>query len=100
MMLNAIIEKDEFGYFAQIPELKGCVTQGNTYEEVLLNIQETAELYLESLKIEELQMLQKRKIIISPIDSDCSCLNIQGLPQKKQRRYKSKSRTKNERLIR
>lgn len=23
MILNAIIEKDEFGYFAQIPELKG-----------------------------------------------------------------------------
>ena len=36
MILNAVIEKDEFGYFAQIPELKGCVTQGNTYEEVLL----------------------------------------------------------------
>jgi predicted RNase H-like HicB family nuclease len=43
MILNAVIEKDEFGYFAQIPELKGCVTQGNTYEEALLNIQEAAE---------------------------------------------------------
>lgn len=52
MILNAAIEKDEFGYFAQIPELKGCATQGKTYEEVLLNIQEVAELYLESLEIE------------------------------------------------
>lgn len=52
MILNAIIEKDEFGYFAKIPELQGCVTQGNTYEEALLNIQEAAELYLESLKTE------------------------------------------------
>jgi len=43
MILNAVIEKDEFGYFAQIPELKGCVTQGNNYEEVLFNIQEAAE---------------------------------------------------------
>jgi predicted RNase H-like HicB family nuclease len=33
MILNAFIEKDEFGYFAQIPELKGCVTQGKTYDE-------------------------------------------------------------------
>ena len=63
MILNAIIERDEFGYFAQIPELKGCVTQGNTYEEVLLNIQEAAELYLESLKTEELYALQKRKVL-------------------------------------
>ena len=35
MILNAVIEKDEFGYFAQTPELKGCVTQGKTYEEAL-----------------------------------------------------------------
>ena len=68
MILNALIEKDEFGYFAQIPELKGCVTQGKTYEEVLSNIQEAAELYLESLQIEELKALQKLKIIISHIE--------------------------------
>lgn len=49
MILNAIIEKDDDGYFAQILELKGCVTQGNTYEEALFNIKEAAELYLESL---------------------------------------------------
>lgn len=62
MILNAVIEKGEFGYFAQIPELKGCVTQGKTYEEVLLNIQEAAELYLESFQIDEVRMLQKRKV--------------------------------------
>jgi predicted RNase H-like HicB family nuclease len=68
MILTAVIERDEFGYFAQIPELKGCVTQGNTYEEALLNIQEAAELYLESLEAEELHALQKRKVIIYPIE--------------------------------
>jgi predicted RNase H-like HicB family nuclease len=50
MILNAIIEKDDNGYFAQITELKGCVSQGKTYEETLFNIQEAAELYLESLQ--------------------------------------------------
>jgi len=49
MILNAVIEKDKFGYFAHIPELKGCVTQGKTYQEALSNIKEAAELYLESL---------------------------------------------------
>lgn len=68
VILNAFIEKDEFGYFAQIPELKGCVTQGKTYEEVLFNIQEAAELYLESLQKEELKALQSRKVFISPIE--------------------------------
>ena len=35
MIFNAIIEKDENGYFASIPELEGCVSQGDTYEEVI-----------------------------------------------------------------
>ncbi len=33
MTLNAIIEKDENGYYAYIPELKGCVSQAQTYSE-------------------------------------------------------------------
>ena len=68
MILNALIEKDEFGYFAQIPELKGCVTQGKTYEEALSNIQEAAELYVESLQKEGLIALENRKVFISPIE--------------------------------
>jgi predicted RNase H-like HicB family nuclease len=68
MLFNAIIEKDEFGYFAQIPELKGCVTQGKTYEEALFNIKEAAELYLDSLKAEELAAFQNRTFSITPIE--------------------------------
>ncbi len=68
MILNAMIEKDEFGYFAQIPELKGCVSQGKTYEETLFNIQEAAELYLESMQSEELKLLQNRRVSITPFE--------------------------------
>jgi len=53
MIFNAIIEKDKYGYFARVPELEGCVSQGDTYEEVLENIKEALELYLESLSKEE-----------------------------------------------
>ena len=68
MILNAIIEKDDDGYFAQILELKGCVTQGKTYEEALFNIKEAAELYLESLEAEELKAFQHRSVSITPIE--------------------------------
>jgi predicted RNase H-like HicB family nuclease len=68
MILNAIIEKDDDGYFAEILELKGCVTQGNTYEEALFNIKEAAELYLDSLKAEELKAFQQRSVSITPIE--------------------------------
>ncbi len=37
--LPIIIEQDKDGYFATCPELQGCYSQGDTYEEVVLNIQ-------------------------------------------------------------
>ncbi len=71
MLFNAIIEKDEAGYFAHIPELKGCVTQGKTYEQALFNIKEAAELYLESLDSSELHAFESRLFSIAPIEVHC-----------------------------
>lgn len=36
--MSVIVEKDKDGYFALCPELQGCYTQGNTYEEAIANI--------------------------------------------------------------
>ena len=59
--LNIIIEEDEDGFYAYCPELKGCQTQGDSLEEVQNNIQEAAELYLETLsEIEKQKLLQKK----------------------------------------
>lgn len=68
MLLNAVIEKDEQGYFAYIPNLKGCVSQGDTYEEALVNIKEAADLYLENLKKDEITLLEAKNTIIAPIE--------------------------------
>jgi len=38
-----------------IPELKGCVSQGDTLEEALNNIKEAMKLYLEDMDEEERQ---------------------------------------------
>lgn len=49
MEFITIIEKDEDGYYvAEVPDLKGCYTQGRTLEEVLKNIKEAIELCLEA----------------------------------------------------
>ncbi len=45
--LSVIIEKDEDGYFAFCPELQGCYTQGDNYEDVLENIKDAIRLHLE-----------------------------------------------------
>lgn len=47
--LNIIIEKDDDGFYAYCPELDGCHTQGDSLDEVMRNIKEAIELYLETM---------------------------------------------------
>ncbi len=49
---SVIIEKDKEGYFAFCPELQGCYTQGDTYEEAVENIKDAIRLHVED-RIEE-----------------------------------------------
>ena len=44
---SVIIEKDEDGYYAFVPELKGCYTHGSSYEEVYERIQDSIRLCVE-----------------------------------------------------
>ena len=50
MKYTVIIEKGrESGYVAHVPSLKGCVSQGETREEALVNVKEAIEAYVEAL---------------------------------------------------
>ena len=42
-----VVEKDKQGYFAYCPELQGCYTQGETFEEVIENIKDAIKLHVE-----------------------------------------------------
>ncbi len=44
MKLQVIIhEAEEGGYWAKVPAIPGCVTEGDTFEELLRNIYEAVE---------------------------------------------------------
>lgn len=46
-----VLEQGEDGYIvAQVPSLRGVVSQGKTRQEALENIQEAIELHLETLR--------------------------------------------------
>lgn len=47
--VSVVIEKDESGYYAYVPGLEGCQSQGDSLDEVMANIREATELYLETL---------------------------------------------------
>lgn len=40
----------EGGYTVEVPDLPGCVSEGDTLEEAKTNIEEAIELYIETLK--------------------------------------------------
>ena len=48
MKLKVLIHAaEEGGYWAEVPALPGCVSQGETYDETLGNIRDAAECWLE-----------------------------------------------------
>jgi predicted RNase H-like HicB family nuclease len=65
---TVVIEKDEHGFYAWCPELKGCQSQGLTPEEVMANIKEAAELYLETLPTDERDVLLSREILTTAVE--------------------------------
>jgi len=66
--VSVIIERDENGFFAYSPELEGCQTQGETLDEVIANIREAVELYLETLSAEEKRELLSKEILTTAVE--------------------------------
>jgi predicted RNase H-like HicB family nuclease len=51
MKLSVVLEpSDEGGYTVYVPVLPGCISEGETVDEALVNIQEAIELYLEPVE--------------------------------------------------
>jgi predicted RNase H-like HicB family nuclease len=50
-----VIERDEDGYYVgEVPQLKGCYSQGETIDELIANMKEVIELCLEDKTNEKL----------------------------------------------
>lgn len=65
---TVIIERDEYGYYAFVPELEGCQSQGDTLDEVLANIQEAMELYLETMKSDDIRWTLNKSILTTTLE--------------------------------
>lgn len=65
---SVVIEKDEHGFYAWCPELKGCQSQGVTIEDALANIREAIELYLETMPEDERNASLSREILTTTVE--------------------------------
>jgi predicted RNase H-like HicB family nuclease len=48
MKIKAIVRQaEEGGYWAEVPALPGCITEGDTWDELIANLQDAIEGWLE-----------------------------------------------------
>ncbi|MDX2196792.1 MAG: type II toxin-antitoxin system HicB family antitoxin [Cytophagales bacterium] len=63
MKIKVVIhEAEEGGYWAEVPAIPGCMTQGDTFDELLANIYEAVEGCL-SIDIDTKTVDEKSKIL-------------------------------------
>ena len=63
MKLKVIIHQaEEGGYWAEIPAIPGCVTQGEKFEELLSNIYESVEACL-SVDMKDVKITDKDEVL-------------------------------------
>ena len=65
---SVVIEKDADGYFAMCPELQGCYTQGDTYEEALKNIKDAIRLHIEDRLERKEKIIQANEINLANVE--------------------------------
>ncbi|MCZ7399004.1 MAG: type II toxin-antitoxin system HicB family antitoxin [Candidatus Methanoperedens sp.] len=71
--VSVVIEKDEYGYYAYCPELEGCQTQGDSLDEVMANIKEAIELYMETLSDDEKTAYLSKEILTTSLEVKVAC---------------------------
>ncbi len=63
MKIKIVVHKaEEGGYWAEVPAISGCFTQGDTWEELLQNVYEAIEACL-SVEIEGIKLTPEDKVL-------------------------------------
>ena len=63
MKLKVVVHQaEEGGYWAEVPSIPGCATQGESFEELLTNLYEAVEGCL-SVEVRDIPISEKDKVI-------------------------------------
>lgn len=65
---SIVTEKDEAGYFVFCPELQGCYSQGDTYEEAMANIKDAIRLHLEDRIADREEFREAELVSLSTVE--------------------------------
>ena len=75
-----VVEKDKQGYFAYCPELQGCYTQGETFEEVIENIKDAIKLHVEDRLTNNEPVTTSEMVSLSSIEVTARVRGYPGSP--------------------
>jgi predicted RNase H-like HicB family nuclease len=63
MKLKVVVhEAEEGGFWAEVPAIPGCATQGDTFEELLANLYEAVEACL-SVDLDQIEIADNDRIL-------------------------------------
>ena len=66
MTINAIIhEAEEGGYWAEVPSLPGCLTEGETMEQIQTNLRRAIQGWMEAAENRSRQLLDSNSVILA-----------------------------------
>ncbi len=63
-----VIERDADGYFVFCPELQGCYSQGDTYEEAVESIKDAIKLHIEDRFVSNEIITEPRSVSLSTVE--------------------------------
>lgn len=66
--VNVLFSEDEHGFYVYCPELPGCHSQGESFEEARANIREALDLYLETMSKEEIEAALNKEILTTTME--------------------------------
>jgi predicted RNase H-like HicB family nuclease len=56
-------EADEGGFWAEVPALPGCVSQGETMDELLANMREAIQAWLDTEPLDDTSKAERRQVV-------------------------------------
>ncbi len=69
-----VYQAEEGGFWAEVPSLPGCYSQGETIEETMKNIKEAIEAHLLALKEEKEEMPVREEFVIGRVKVEASAI--------------------------
>ena len=65
---SIVAERGVDGYFVYCPDLQGCYSQGETYEEALENIEDAIKLHLEDRVSSRDELPNEKSVSLSTVE--------------------------------